>query len=116
MTPRSEGTSSFVYTSFTRQLGNQMWRNKVAKLVENGESATGWLLFFHHTLPCGRRNSQANHFLFSNPYSCGSAVIENRRSLRLPNARRYSLIHPFAPRNGYLIFQRVTKHVIGSRA
>ncbi len=51
MTPRSEGASFLFYPSFARQFGNQMGRNEVAKLVDNSESANGWLVpfvFFSH--------------------------------------------------------------------
>src|SRR5205823_2038130 len=36
-----------------------------------------------------------------------TTAIENRRSLKLPNARRYSYIQPFFPENGYLIFNEL---------
>src|ERR1700710_1973732 len=43
MTPRTKGPCLLIYASLARQSGHQMWRNKIAKLVENGEPTRGWL-------------------------------------------------------------------------
>ena len=78
MTPWSEGASFLFYPSFARQFGNQMGRNEVAKLVENSESAIGWLVpfVFFHTLPCGKAQTTSQPFFSLNPFPVGQQWFE----------------------------------------
>jgi hypothetical protein len=53
MTPGREGSHSILPTGGAAQLGNQMRRNIIAKLPQNGKLAGGWfdrLSFINH--PC----------------------------------------------------------------
>ena len=66
LAPRTERAGVVFDAGVARQFGNQVRRNQVAKLTQNGELAAGWLVagFLFHALPCGKAQTRKPAFFY----------------------------------------------------
>ncbi len=66
MTPRGEAAGQQIHAGLSGQLGNQMRRNQISELAEDGELGAGWraaIVFFHPCLVAGRIPPANSFFL-----------------------------------------------------
>src|SRR5205823_8534345 len=89
VTPRTEGSRHGIHAGLARKFRNKMRRNQVAKLSQNSELACGWFgVSFFHLCRVTELKSHSNHFFsWFNQDSCGMAVKNNSRALRLIKRR-----------------------------
>jgi len=99
MTPGRESSHPILAPGGTTQLGNQMGRNIIAKLPQNGKFAGGWfgsVFIFFHTTPCGVAKAFKPAFSLCPWDAC--VIFENPLS---PEIRAYtsmlSMQHSSAP-------------------
>jgi hypothetical protein len=65
LAPRAERAGMVLDAGVARQFGDQMRRNQVAKLAENGELAGRWLVdLIFHALPCGKAQTRKPTFFY----------------------------------------------------
>lgn len=69
MTPRREGAGFFCDPGVPGQLGNEVRRNQIAELAQEGEAAARWLAdrLFFHPRPCGRVQTCKPTLFFTSP-------------------------------------------------
>jgi hypothetical protein len=69
MAPRTERAGGIFNPRVPRQFGNQMCRNEIAKLTQNGELADRWLVagFLFHALPSGKAQTRKPTFFTPQP-------------------------------------------------
>ncbi len=67
MAPWTETASFLIDTLLAGQLGHQMSRNKIAKLLQNAHFTLGWIcfLFFHNNLLLVKQANKSNSSRFA---------------------------------------------------
>ena len=66
MAPRAECAGLIFDAGVPRQFGNQVSRNEIAELAQNGQLAGRWLAagFLFHALPCGKAQTRKPTFFY----------------------------------------------------